>query len=203
MGGFASFAATGPTVITVPGLGGSGEDHWQTRWERSRPGTVRADLVTWTSPDRDGWVARLDQAIRRAEAPVILVAHSLGCLAVAWWARLSPPPSGWPVVAALLVAPADVDRADAPDELRGFRPAPAAPLPFRSVVVASTDDPWIDAGRARILAAAWGSRYVEAGPLGHVNAASGVGDWQDGQMLLDQLIAGGEGLRHRRYYAAR
>lgn len=177
-----------PTIITVPGLGGSGEDHWQTRWEGLRPDTIRAELGDWDSPGREGWVARLDDAVRGARAPVLLAAHSLGCIAVAWLAQLSLRQRDWPVVGALLVAPADVDRDDAPGELRSFAPVPTAALPFRSVVVASANDPWITIGRAHAFAAGWGSRLVEVGALGHLNAASGLGDWPEGQALLDELL---------------
>ena len=186
---FAPFSGASPTILTVPGLEGSGADHWQTLWEKSRPGTVRADLGDWTAPQRNAWVARLEDAITRAQAPVILVAHSLGCLAVAWWAKVLPQPYGWPVAGALLVAPADVDRDDAPVALRGFAPTPAAPLPFPSIVVASADDPWMTVRRAHSLAVNWGSRFVDAGPLGHINVASGIGSWPDGLDLVDGLAA--------------
>jgi predicted alpha/beta hydrolase family esterase len=189
MGSFAPFEAARPTILTVPGLNGSGPAHWQTLWERSDPGTVRADLGMWNTPHRNSWVTRLDQAIRLAQAPVILVAHSLGCQAVAWWAALSPQPYGWPVAGALLVAPADVDRADAPAELRGFAPGPRAPLPFPSIVVASTDDPWVEPARAHSMAADWGSHFVDIGALGHINAASGIGSWPDGRDLLARVAA--------------
>ena len=119
MGSFAPFETVQPTVVTVPGLGGSGPSHWQSLWESSRVDTIRAELGMWHTPHRNSWVNRLDEAIRHAHAPVILVAHSLGCQAVAWWAQLSPQPYGWPVAGALLVAPADVDRRDAPVELVG------------------------------------------------------------------------------------
>jgi predicted alpha/beta hydrolase family esterase len=154
MTGFSSFESVQPTILTVPGLGGSGPSHWQTLWEDSRPDTLRVELGMWNTPHRNAWVTKLDQAISRAEAPVILAAHSLGCLAVAWWAELSPQPYGWPVAGALLVAPADVDRPGAPDELRGFAPTPRTPLPFPSILVASSDDPWIGIDRAHSLAAA-------------------------------------------------
>jgi uncharacterized protein len=189
MGHFAPFEGVRPTVLTVPGLNGSGPEHWQTLWEGSRPATVRAELGMWNTPHRNSWVTRLDQAIRHAQAPVVLVAHSLGCIAVAWWARLSPQPYGWPVAGALLVAPADVDRADAPPELTGFAPAPQEPLPFPSILVASQDDPWIGFDRARSLAGGWGSLLVDAGAAGHINAASGIGHWPDGQALLDRVLA--------------
>ncbi len=177
-----------PTILTVPGLGNSGPSHWQTLWEQARDDTVRVDLGLWDAPHRNSWVTKLDQAVRTAQAPVVLVAHSLGCLAVAWWAALSPQPYGWPVAGALLVAPADVDRHDGPPELAGFAPAPAQLLPFPSILVASRDDPWIRYERAAALAGAWGSHLVDAGSAGHINAASGVGDWAEGQALLAELI---------------
>ena len=180
--------STAPTILTVPGLGNSGPTHWQTLWERTRDDTVRVDLGMWDTPHRNAWVTKLDQAVRGAQAPVVLVGHSLGCLAIAWWATLSPQPYGWPVAGALLVAPADVDRHDGPPELAGFAPAPATLLPFPSIVVASRDDPWIRYERAQALANAWGSHLVDAGSAGHINAASGVGDWAEGQALLIELI---------------
>lgn len=177
-----------PIILTVPGLGGSGPSHWQTLWEQSRPDTHRVELGMWDTPHRNAWVTKLDQAIRQAQAPVVLAAHSLGCLAVAWWAELAGQPFGWPVAGALLVAPADVDRSAAPSELGAFRPAPAKPLPFPSILVSSSDDPWIAQDRARGLAKAWGSLFVDAGPQGHLNAASGIGWWEEGQILLDRVL---------------
>ncbi len=170
---FSPIDGLSPVVLTVPGLGGSGPSHWQTLWEESRPDTRRVELGMWNTPHRNAWVTKLDLAIRSAQAPVVLAAHSLGCLAVAWWAELSGQPYGAPVAGALLVAPADVDRANAPDELKAFGPTPAKPLPFPSILVASTDDPWIDPQRAHDLAGAWGSVFVEAGQQGHLNAGAG------------------------------
>ncbi len=177
-----------PLILTVPGLGGSGPSHWQTLWEQSRPDTTRVELGMWSTPHRNAWVTKLDQAIRQAQAPVVLAAHSLGCLAVAWWAELAGQPFGSPVAGALLVAPADVDRSSAPDTLKAFGPTPAKPLPFPSILVASSDDPWIDSHRARALANSWGSHFVDAGPQGHLNAASGIGWWEEGQTLLDRVL---------------
>ncbi|WBH16999.1 RBBP9/YdeN family alpha/beta hydrolase [Sphingomonas radiodurans] len=188
MGHFASNLALRPSVLTVPGLGNSGPSHWQTLWEQSRLDTRRVELGMWDTPHRNVWVTKLDQAVSQAQAPVILVGHSLGCLAIAWWASLSPQPYGWPVAGALLVAPADVDRDDTPPELATFAPAPKTPLPFPSIVVASTDDPWIAIDPAHSLAVDWGSHFVDAGAQGHLNAASGLGWWPEGQELLERVI---------------
>ncbi|MEH3048339.1 RBBP9/YdeN family alpha/beta hydrolase [Sphingomonas adhaesiva] len=182
-----------PTVLTVPGLGGSGPAHWQTLWEASRPDTARIELGMWDRPHRNTWVTKIDQAVAAARAPVILVAHSLGCIAVAWWASFSPQPYGWPVAGALLVAPADVDRDGVAAELAPFAGVPKQPLPFPSIVVASSDDPWITTERAHSLAVDWGSHFVDHGPHGHVNAASGLGRWPEGLELLDRVIAAAGG----------
>ncbi|MCC2981258.1 MULTISPECIES: RBBP9/YdeN family alpha/beta hydrolase [unclassified Sphingomonas] len=193
MGHYSSSLGLNPSVLTVPGLGNSGPTHWQTLWEQSRLDTRRVELGMWDTPHRNAWVTKLDQAIAQAKAPVILVGHSLGCQAIAWWASLSPQPYGWPVAGALLVAPADVDRAGIPPELSTFAPAPRTPLPFPSILVASTDDPWIEIDRAHSLAADWGSHFVDAGAQGHLNAASGLGWWPDGQELLERVIAASGG----------
>lgn len=189
MGRYASEMPGGPSILTVPGLGGSGPSHWQSLWERARPDTTRVELGMWSMPHRNAWVTKLDQAISAARAPVVLAAHSLGCLAVAWWAELSGQPYGWPVAGALLVAPPDVDRPGAAHEIQAFAPTPMKPLPFPSLLVASADDPWIDIDRAHSLAAAWGSHFVDAGPQGHLNAASGLGWWPEGQELLARVLS--------------
>jgi predicted alpha/beta hydrolase family esterase len=188
MGSFAHDPVSHPTILTVPGLNGSGPSHWQSLWEEARPDTIRVELGMWNTPHRNSWVTKLDQAIRAAQAPVILAAHSLGCLAVAWWSELSPQPYGWPVAGALLVAPADADRTDVGAEIKAFAPTPSRPLPFPSIVVASTDDPWITIERAHSLASNWGSHFIDAGPQGHINAASGLGWWPEGQELLERVI---------------
>lgn len=90
MGHFSSSIARPPTVLTVPGLGNSGPAHWQTLWEQGRLDTHRVDLGMWDTPHRNAWVTKLDQAISSAQAPVILVGHSLGCQAIAWHPRLCP-----------------------------------------------------------------------------------------------------------------
>jgi predicted alpha/beta hydrolase family esterase len=187
------FAGRPPLILTVPGLNGSGAAHWQTLWEKTRGDCIRADLGMWSAPRRNAWVTRLDQAIRTSQSPVILVAHSLGCLAVAWWAELAGQPWGWPVAGALLVAPPDVDRADSAPELRSFGPSPRTMLPFPSIVVASEDDAYGSIQRSFDMARDWGSHFINIGPAGHINAASGVGYWSEGQLLLERLIGTAEG----------
>jgi hypothetical protein len=175
---------TAPRVLIVPGWGDSGPEHWQSLWEQANPGFRRVVQRDWLYPVCGEWVETLERAIRAAGAPVVLVAHSLGCVAIAHCAR----GRALPVHAALLVAPPDVERPDFPDVIEGFAPIPRERLPFPSVVVASRDDQFSDFERTRALAAAWGSRLVDAGPLGHVNADAGLGPWPLGESLLGELI---------------
>ena len=177
-----------PRILTVPGLDGSGPDHWQTHWEACLPDAVRVELGQWARPHRNSWITRLDQVVRASRRPVLLAAHSLGCIAVAWWAAFAGRLPGNQVVGALLVAPADVDRANMPGRIGGFAPIPMRRLPFPSILVASHDDPWIELDRARDLAARWGSTLFDAGHQGHVNAESGLGLWLEGQRLAAQLM---------------
>jgi hypothetical protein len=174
-----------PPVLIVPGLGGSGPEHWQTHWEKQNPDFIRVEQRDWDNPDRDEWVATLDQAIARQPAPPLLVAHSLACSLVAHWlAGASRPLHG-----VLLVAPADVDsEAHTPPEVRGFAPMPLAPIAAPCIVAASADDPFVDIARARTFADAWGARFVAVGRHGHINSASGLGAWPPGQKLLAELV---------------
>ena len=178
-----------PIVLTVPGLNGSGPSHWQSLWEKSRPDTARIELGMWGNPRRNAWVTKIDQAIRGSQAPIILAAHSLGCLAVAWWAELSGQPWGWPVAGALLVAPADLDRRPLAAELADFAPAPKRPLPFPSITVASQDDIYGSYEHAGDIANAWGSLLVDAGNSGHLNLESGHGPWPEGTMVFAQFLS--------------
>jgi uncharacterized protein len=177
-------------ILIIPGLGGSGPHHWQTYLERSFPGTLRVHQDDWDKPDRGVWIDRLVAAMEDAPGAV-LVAHSLGCALVSHVAAERP---DLIIEAALLVAPADVESADhAPRCIRGFAPIPRRPLPCRSVVVASNDDPFVTLPRARAFADAWGADFVDAGQLGHINVEAGFGPWSMGERILRRLmIARGE-----------
>ncbi|MEJ7934196.1 alpha/beta hydrolase [Sphingobium sp. AN558] len=179
-----------PVVLTIPGLNNSGAGHWQTLWEEQRGDCQRVDLGSWASPNRNAWVTRLDAAIREVNGPIVLAAHSLGCLAVAWWGALQSQAYGWPVTGALLVAPPDCDRMETPESIGGFGPTPRAQLPFPSIVVASRDDPYIFYERAHSIGKYWGSQFVDGGYSGHINAESGLGEWRQGQALLERLLDG-------------
>jgi predicted alpha/beta hydrolase family esterase len=174
------------TCLIIPGLGSSGPDHWQTRWERERPDCRRVPLGDWDDPTPVGWIAALSTAIERVEGFPILVAHSLGCLAVAWWSRIAGEQAAR-VTGALLVAPPDVERDGVDPRLGRFAPLPRRALPFPAILVASRDDPYADVARSRDMAAAWSADFHDAGAAGHINGASGLGSWDQGQALVGRL----------------
>ncbi|QNP47271.1 RBBP9/YdeN family alpha/beta hydrolase [Diaphorobacter aerolatus] len=171
-------------VLVLPGWQGSGEQHWQSRWEALH-GYRRVEQHDWQRPLRGDWSARLEETIVDAPEPVILVAHSLGCILTAWWAAHSRHTAK--VRAALLVAPGDVERPELAGPLHGWQPVQMDRLPFPGTLVASRDDPYCTFTRARALADAWGSRFVDLGEHGHINAESGLGDWPEGHAMLDSL----------------
>lgn len=178
-----------PNFLIVPGLNNSGSLHWQSLWQRLLRNASRADLGDWSSPDRDEWVTRLDDAIRSLTPPVILCAHSLGCHAVAWWAALKAHGDGWPVAGALLIAPPDCDRSAMLPTVRGFSPSPVTKLPFPSIMAGSRDDDYATLSEMKAMARNWGSAFVDCGPLGHINAESGIGHWPAGLALLGRLLS--------------
>jgi len=174
--------------LILPGLHDSGPDHWQTRWLARRDDCERVELGRWSQPSRSLWVSRLDRAIARAPIPVVLVAHSLACHAVVWWAADASLARLEKVRGALLVAPPDVDRADTLAELLPFAPTPAVRLPFRSILAASRDDDYAHFSRLQEMAGQWGSELADFGRQGHLNAESRLGDWIEGQSLLRSLL---------------
>lgn len=182
-----------PAILLVPGLYGSGPGHWQTIWEEQHDRCSKVELGRPDDPHRNTWINNLNLAIRHARRPVVLVAHSLGCLAVAWWARFEQ--REWeqrgeasPVVGALMVAPPEVDFFPLDERIGRFAPTPTDPLPFPSVLVASHNDPWMGFHTSKALAARWGSTLVDGGDAGHLNAESQLGEWTFGWELVSGLI---------------
>lgn len=171
-------------VLTLPGWQNSTEGHWQTLWE-ALYGYSRVEQHDWHRPLRGDWNARLEEVLVDAPGPVLLAAHSLGCILVAAWAAHSR--NTHKVRGALLVAPGDVERADLAPLIPGWTPIARQRLPFPAIVAGSSDDPYCTPRRARELAEGWGARFVDIGAHGHVNAASHLGEWPAGHALLQQL----------------
>jgi uncharacterized protein len=199
-------------VLILPGWQNSGESHWQTLWE-AQHGFERVMQHDWMRPLRGDWITRLEDHLllnneHSAHIPsrlhaqkalkieeknqsndssrnVVLIAHSLGCHLVSAWASLSK--NTHRVKGALLVAPPDCAREDFPTELKSWRSPVLQKLPFPSICVISSNDPFCELQPGREMAVAWGSECVELGDRGHINAGSGLGDWPQGRALLAKL----------------
>lgn len=173
--------------LIVPGWQGSPEDHWQTHWQNSLPNSARVEQADWFKPRREDWIGELQRSIAAQDSSVILIAHSLGCVTVAHWARLAPMETLAQVKGALLVAPADVDRPNCPPALRNFAPVPDDPLPFPVQIVSSDNDPAVSTQRALEMARAWGAEIGILGEAGHINVKSGHRRWEQGFAYLYRL----------------
>jgi predicted alpha/beta hydrolase family esterase len=172
-------------VLLLPGWQNSGPDHWQSRWE-AQHGYRRVDQHDWMTPKRGDWMSRLEEVVLGCDGPVVLVAHSLGCILTAAWAAHSR--NSHRVQAALLVAPGDAEDDALHDVLPSWSPVPMQTLPFPSLLVASRNDPYCRFERAQSMASAWGSSVEDLGHWGHINAEAQLGDWPQGLAWLDELI---------------
>jgi uncharacterized protein len=172
--------------LTIPGLGSSGSAHWQSLWEKQYPERFhRVEQINWDLPVCNQWIEKLDEEVRKLTKPSYLVAHSLGCLTVVHWANKY---SSELVKGAFLVAPPDVENSGRLSFIEGFTPIPSVVLPFKSVVIASTTDQYASIARADEFARNWGSEFINIGKKGHINATSNLGNWEEGQDLLDKFI---------------
>ncbi len=182
-----------PQILIVSGTDTSGPahcpTHWQSHWQAKWDNCRSVDLGMWDAPHRNTWINKLNLAIHRANGPVVLVAHGLGCVTVAWWAEYEQPAYCDPVIGALLVAPPDVDRPGRDDRLARLGACPRKELPFPSYLVASRNDPYCTYRTALALARDWGSRFADMSEIGHVDAQSNPGDWPEGERLLERLLA--------------
>ncbi len=171
---------TSTSIIIVPGWRDSGPGHWQTLWAERLPQARRVVQDDWHTPTRSAWVARLEETVLEQPGPVVIVAHSLGCITTAHM----KPEAAARVRGALLVAPADPERRAV---LSDFAPVPYAALPYRSILVASSNDPYCPIRLAGAYARAWGSEFVRLQNAGHINVDSGHGEWPLGRALLQSL----------------
>ena len=174
-------------ILIIPGLGGSGPEHWQTRWEAKLPTARRVEQEDWDRPVKHAWSARIADAVAESTRPVVIVAHSLGVIAAADALAACDPAR---LAGAFLVAPPDAPRlAEIPNVDPAFVPYPSELLPCPGVLVGSTNDPYGPIEAAEGLAKMWGLRFVDAGAAGHINTASGHGPWPEGLMSFAGFLS--------------
>ncbi|MBL7781750.1 MAG: serine hydrolase family protein [Saprospiraceae bacterium] len=171
--------------LIVPGYGDSNAQHWQTYFEHQLPNARRVVQKDWEHPICTDWVQAIDEAVAAcSDSDVILIGHSLGCIAIVHWAQQS----AVPIRGALLVAPADLENPHEDLPLNGFTPIPLHSLPFPSLVVASSNDSWAAPERSRFFAEKWGSDFLTLENAGHINSDAGYGDWPAGLQLLGSFF---------------
>ena len=171
-------------ILIAPGYGGSGEEHWQTYWEKEDSSFVRIEQKDWFLPSADVWVEAIEAYVGQASGEVVVVAHSLGCIALAHWAQKT----NLTIKGALLVVPPDTNIEKLKHVVQGFSPIPLSKLPFKSIVLASTNDEYNPIENSEALAMGWGSEFVNIGEKGHINAQSNLQNWPEGRVYLAKLI---------------
>ena len=174
------------SFITLPGIGGSAQTHWQSHWEADDPSFTRFQPADWDQPDLDDWQNALERAIDGSTTPPVLVAHSLACLLLVH----SAGQIAGRVKGAFLVSVPDPSSASFPAEAASFANPPGQALSFPALVIASSNDHYATPAYVRKCAGEWGAGLIEIGACGHINDASGLGSWPLGRMLLDAFCAG-------------
>jgi serine hydrolase len=181
-----------PTILIVPGLRGHVPEHWQTILADELPKAVAVPRLERNKLSCAAWVAAIDRALASIHGPVILVAHSAGVMMVAHWARTA----AREIQGALLATPPDLETALPPGyptlsdlKKKGWMPVPREPLPFPSILAASTNDPIARFDRIVALGNAWGSRVVRVGNVGHLNPVYGFGRWPRAHDFIRELGA--------------
>ncbi|WP_010218157.1 alpha/beta hydrolase [Sphingomonas sp. PAMC 26621] len=131
------------------------------------------------------WALQLDAALSKRAAPVVILAHGLACLAVSWWAQLSPRSYLKAVRGAVFDSPLSVDLAHLAAAAT-FRTGPRYTLPFPSVVVS---DPTAQIDQVLALADTWGSCFVPADAIDLANPSNRLARSSDTEEMLLAHVA--------------
>lgn len=184
---------TDPVPLIVPGLRDHVAEHWQTLLAARVPRAHSLVPMGRENLSLKARIADLEATIAQLKAPVLLVAHSGGCVLVAHWARQTV--QAHRVRGALLAAPPTFDRPLPPAypqlealDAAGWLPVPKDRLPFPSLVAASRNDALGEFDAVCQLARAWGSDIEDLGEVGHLNPASGFGPWPLAEALIQRLL---------------
>ena len=170
--------------LIVPGLGNSGQEHWQTYFQNSAHNFYRIEQREWEAPTCEEWITTIDKKVLEFDiSTVVLIGHSLGCSTIAHWASKYKRQ----IKGALLVAPSDLEAPQYTFPTIGFAPIPLNRINFKTIVVASANDIWVSLERAKMFADSWGSEFINIGNAGHVNVSSGHTTWDEGMNILKTI----------------
>lgn len=174
---------SGAHFLIQPGWQNSSPHHWQTLWQdRLGSAAARVAQQDWMVPQREPWVSTLVRTIQQSPQPVVVLAHSVGCLAAVMALESVRP------AALVLVAPADAERAGAPEALQSFAPIPMQRLPVPALLIASDNDAYCSLDRARSFAQAWHADLEIVAGGGHINSDAGFGPWPEGWQMIGRWL---------------
>ena len=180
-------------VLVVPGLRDESPTHWQALLAAELPNVQSLPAHGRRNIDLEARVAAIEAAVMAAPGPVVIVAHSGGCIATVHWARHTR----LQVRGLLLATPPDLESALPPEfpaptafAAAGWMPVPNEPIQFPCIVAASRDDPLGEFETVSQMACAWGAELADLGQVGHLNPASGYGPWGEAAVLVRRLAEG-------------
>ena len=179
------------SVLLVPGLRDESPAHWQSLLAARLPNARALPARGKENIDLDARIDEIESAVSTAKMPVVIVAHSAGSIATIHWllrTRLKP-------LGVLLATPPTFASALPPEypslaefKKAGWLPLPQARLTAPCIVAASRDDPLGPFGSVGALAHSWGAELVDLGEVGHLNPASGYGEWDQAVPLIRSLV---------------
>lgn len=174
--------------LFLAGYGNSTGDHWQARWFNLFPNSLWVEQ-NWDQPNRDDWIANIQACLSETTEPLVVICHSLGCLALVEWISQFPDTVQEKILGAFLVAVPDACASEFPTAIKGFSSPPMSHLQIPSLMISSANDPYCSEGRSAEFAEAWGANLIRVGPKGHINLAAGYGDWPEGEGYLRSFLA--------------
>lgn len=183
----ALFSGSNHSIVTIGDSRGSAPA-WQgvLGWPAQGDGHIEFADDSLAARNRLG--VHLDQAVAQADRAVLLVASGVGCLAAAWWARLSPASYVSRVAGALMFAPEDVVDAE-----QDRFASPPMRLPFPSILIGGAAQ-GADGERLEHLAADWGGRVLgdDRAPMLRVASAargSSLSPWRHARRTIERWSA--------------
>ncbi|WOT04374.1 RBBP9/YdeN family alpha/beta hydrolase [Shewanella youngdeokensis] len=178
-------------IVFVAGYGNSTKGHWQHSWSQKVSDSYNSywvEQADWDNPNCADWIDALNVLVQSLQGPILLVSHSLGGSTIVEWSHKYAATGAANVLGAFMVAVPDVNSEHFPKAITGYGDAPSVKLPFPSLMLASTNDPYATLASTQKMVKQWGCRLTVMGELKHINAESNLGLWPEGYQLLTDFI---------------